>query len=799
MRTATTDGTVHRTWHVEGQVQGVGFRPFVYRLATDLELSGTVSNDPAGVTVEAWGPPARLDELERRLVAEAPALARIDTLCHSGESVGDAGPVDFTIVESDHAPTRRGRVTVDSAVCADCLRELCDPSDRRCHHALINCTSCGPRYTIVRDLPYDRPLTTMAKFPMCGPCADEYGDPADRRFHAQPTCCPACGPQLSFVELGRGAISGDPTRRAAALLARGGIVAMKGLGGYHLVVDAGNEAAVARLRRGKKRDHKPFAIMVGSVEEASSLVDLSSEGRTLLTSPISPIVLAPRRDRDGAISSSVAPDARRLGVMVPYTPMQHLLLEEIAGPLVMTSANLSDDPLISDDDAAERQMCGIADALLRHDRPIERAVDDSIVIDASFGILPLRRARGYVPTPLPLPVAAERPGLCVGGELKCTVAVVTGGQAILSQHLGDLTYALAYERFEQTIEDLLRLFDVAPRWIACDAHPQYVSHRHARRRAEAAGLDLLVVQHHHAHLASVLADHGRSDTIVGLVCDGVGYGEDGTAWGGEVLVGNLAGFARAGRLRPLRLPGGDAAARCTGRCAASWLRDALGREASAEQWARRVLPDDAERRAVDAMLDAELNCPPSSGMGRLFDAVAALLGLCSENHFEAMSGMAVEAAASRAGRHPSGAGIVPLVEVDGVGFELDHRPLARQLCTRIEAGDSIESLAWVFHDALADALARAAVRAAGQAGVRTVGLSGGVFCNTLLTELLRSRLRAHGLEVLVHKSVPPNDGGLALGQAAIAAASPAAGAVDHPTASGIHAMIRAPSHESEVH
>jgi hydrogenase maturation protein HypF len=772
MTSAPSAPAVHqRTWRVHGQVQGVGFRPFVYRLATDLGLSGTVCNDPAGVTIEAWADEPLLDEFVSRLQREAPALARIDTVRTVSSAPVHREAEPFRIIESDHAPAQRGRVTVDSAVCADCLRELFDTGDRRHGHALINCTNCGPRFTIVRDLPYDRPLTTMAAFALCHRCGAEYRDPGDRRFHAQPTCCPACGPQLQLVDHGGVVVDADPIRGAARLLREGGIIAMKGLGGYNLVVDAAHEAAVARLRRAKKRDHKPFAVMVRDLEAASRIVALSDAARSLLCSPICPIVLAPRNDAD-AIAPSVAPGNQRLGVMVPYTPMQHLLFAEDVGALVMTSANMSDDPLISDDEEARQRLAGISDALLTHDRPIERAVDDSIVIDAAWGVLPLRRARGYVPTPQTLPVAASSPGLCVGGELKNTVAVVTGDTAVLSQHLGDLTYSLAYQRFEKTIDDLLRLYDVAPEWIACDAHPQYLSHRYAVKLAADRGLDLLEVQHHHAHLASLLAEHNRTDRTVGLICDGVGYGADGTAWGGEVLVGELCGFERVGHLRPLRLPGGDAAARETTRCGLSWLTDLLGADAAEHQAARRMIPDGERRGAIADLLQRDLNCPPSSGLGRLFDAAAALLGVCDHNHYEAMSGMLLEAAASRADTQSAGNGLVEVTTGDSDDpFELDHRPLLRRLLDLIETGVATETMAWLFHDAVADGLARAATTAADRAGVSAVGLSGGVFCNTLLTEMVATRLQSAKIEVLIHGAVPPNDGGIAFGQAAIAAAS----------------------------
>ena len=647
----------------------------------------------------------------------------------------------FRIEASDETPLERGRVTVDAATCPDCRREILDPADRRHGHAFANCTACGPRYTIVRDLPYDRARTTMAGFETCDACAREYADPEDRRFHAQPVCCPRCGPGLTDLD-----VAG-----AAAMLRAGRILAVKGLGGYHLAVDAGNEEAVRELRRRKRRDAKPLAIMVRDIESARDLVELTPEAEVALLSPAAPIVIAPRRRGDSVPAVS---EGHRLGVMLPYTPLHHLLLAETSGPLVMTSGNTTDDPLVTEDESARDRLGGIADAWLAHDRPIERAVDDSVLIDGPRGLLPVRRARGYAPTPLPLPVAAERPGLCVGGELKGTVAVVRDGHAVLSQHLGDLSWSLAYRRFERTIQDLERLFDVSPEWIACDAHPAYLSHLYAKRR----GLDLVTVQHHHAHLASLLAEHGRAGGVVGIVCDGMGYGPDLTIWGGEVLAGDLTSFTRLGRLRPLRLPGGDAAARETWRCAMSWRHDALG-------------PEAVEHPAVRTMLDRDVNCPESSGAGRLFDAAAAVLGLCAENLHESMSGMRLEAAASRASAHPSGAGVMPLTDVEGGPFEIDHRPLLRALDEGLGSHAPVGELAWLFHDALADGLFRAAVRAAETAGLASVGLTGGVFCNTLLTDLVATRLEAEGLEVLLHQEVPPNDGGIAYGQAAVAAAT----------------------------
>ncbi len=762
-----------RVWKVRGQVQGVGFRPFVYRLACRLGLSGDVRNDPSGVTIRAFGPPELLDEFVVRLRQEAPALSRIDSVGLVSDEAAVDVPDAFQIVSSTEEPTERGRVTVDSATCSDCLRELFDPADRRYRHGLINCTNCGPRFSIVRDLPYDRPRTTMAGFEMCARCAAEYHDPADRRFHAQPVCCPSCGPQVRMTDAAGRPWVGNPYRTAARLLADDGVLAMKGLGGYHLVVRADREAAVARLRRAKRRDHKPFALMVGDLRQAKRLVRLSEQAERLLLSPVCPIVLAERTaEAEGLVAPSVAPGCHRLGVMLPNTPMQHLLAREpeLRGvPLVMTSANLSDDPLIKDDEAALEQLRSLCDGFLWHDRPIERAVDDSVVLDGPCGVVPLRRARGYVPTPLSLPVSLDEPGLCVGGELKNVVAVARHNEVVLSQHVGDLTYSLAFERFRQTLDDLQRLFDARPAWVAGDKHPRYLSRQWGRRLAAQLGVQWHEVQHHHAHLASLLAEHGRTEPVVGLVCDGVGFGDDGTVWGGELLVGGLAHCHRVGRMRPLRLPGGDAAAKQTTRCAAAWLFDLFGDGAVRCSAAARLFPDRREREAIFALLRRGLSCPTSSALGRLFDAAAALLGVCDFNHYEAMAGQRLEAAAFRA-RGSDVPVFEPRIEENGGCLEWDTRPLLAELLRGLEDGVPTDELALFFHHAVADSLLALALRAVEKTGIRTLGLSGGVFCNAVLTERVVERARAAGLEVFVHSQVPPNDGGLALGQAAVVAA-----------------------------
>jgi hydrogenase maturation protein HypF len=617
------------------------------------------------------------------------------------------------------------------------------------------------------------------------PCEAEYVDPADRRFHAQPTCCPQCGPQLSLIDAIGKTIPGDPIDVAARLLNDGRILAIKGLGGYHLAVNASDAHAVRRLRQRKKRDSKPFALMVRDLSVLSQVVELDDDACGVLRSPMSPIVLLPRLDRDDTapdpIAPAVAPNMHRLGIMLPNTPIQHLLFAtvELANAwLVMTSANQSDDPLVIEDGEARRRLDGIADAYLLHDRPIHRAVDDSIVMQVPDGLLPIRRARGYVPSPIPLPQSASQPGLCVGAELKNTVCIVREREAILSQHLGDLTYALACDRFERTIDDLLRLFDVAPAWIACDLHPDIQSHRYAQQRAARDGIPVIPIQHHHAHAASLMAEHNRIEPITTVVCDGVGLGDDGTAWGGEILITDLQTYSRPVRLRPLALPGGDAAAKETIRCALSWLVDALEDDHDhRDAVATRIVRDDARRAVLMQMLQRHVQCPLSSGTGRLFDAAAAVLGVCVHNEYEAQSGMMLEALAHDAPsirNEDDLSDLLPLRDAhDARGaaiVELDHRPLLRCLLEEQISGTPIAHLARLFHEALANGWLRAALHAVNDGAPTTVGLTGGVFCNALLTELLTARLADAGLRVLRHHLVPPNDGGIAYGQAAIAAA-----------------------------
>ncbi len=744
---------------ITGQVQGVGFRPFVYRVAVRLFVSGTVRNHPGGVSIIAAAEPEILDKFQRRLLEDAPALARPEHLVVEEEWAGDSGYLDFRIIASASGGPA-GRITVDTGCCIECVLELRDEDDRRHGHALVNCTGCGPRYTIATGTPWDRAKTTMAEFPLCDACRAEYEDPLDRRFHAEPVCCPDCGPRL---RLGSAV---DPIAAALQILESGSILAVKGLGGYHLAVDAGDDDVVMRLRKLKGRDRKPFAVMVRDLDAARELVKLSPSAGPLLLSPEAPIVLANRVGE--GVARSVAFDSHRLGVMLPNTPIQYLLAAGFEGPLVMTSLNRTDDPLVSDDEAA----CGFGPkgvgGILLHDRKIQRAVDDSIFADHSSGPMPVRRARGCVPAPIRLPIAAAEPGLAVGGDLKSVVAVVRGDEAILSQHLGDLEHPEACRRFRETVADLLALFEVEPRWIAADLHPGYRSRTFAGEMAADLGIPLHLVQHHHAHLAAVMAEHGREEPTVGLTLDGVGYGDDGTSWGGEVLLGDLSKCVRVGRVRPLLLPGGDAAAKETGRCALAWLYDLLGPGFHGHPLAIEVMPDAERRRAMAEMLVGGINCPVSSGAGRLFDAAAALTGRCARNEFEAQGGMALESAASRSKRRPSGESVIPLVP--GRPFELDHRPLLAAMIEMTLAGEPVEDIAFFFHDALARALAHAASFAARAATNDTVALTGGVFLNGILSDLVVRRLQSEGYNVLLHRVVPPGDGGLALGQAAVAAA-----------------------------
>jgi hydrogenase maturation protein HypF len=707
-----------RRFQISGVVQGVGFRPFVFGLARMNGLAGFARNDGQGVVVEAEGEREALNDFATALPTAAPPLARVESV--AAIALAPIGDREFVIAPSE-ASGRCALVAPDVATCDDCLRELFDRADRRYRYPFINCTQCGPRFTIVRAVPYDRPNTTMAPFEMCPDCAHEYGDPADRRFHAEPIACPACGPRLSM-----------PLAEAVALLREGAIVAVKGLGGYHLACDATDEAAVARLRSRKHREEKPFALMAA---DPRAIAEVSPTEEELLRSRERPIVLL-RRRRHALVAPSVAPGNPWLGVMLPYAPLHHLLVADVGRPLVMTSGNCCDEPIAYEDDDARARLAGIADAFLGHDRAIHRRCEDSVV-RAQF---PVRRSRGYAPGALPLPVAAARPIVAAGAELKSTFCVARRGAAFLSAHLGDLDTELAYRAFVTDLTLYLEMLGIRPEVVACDMHPDYLATRWAREQEA----ELVEVQHHHAHAAACLAEHGEEGPALALVFDGTGYGTDGTLWGGELLRCDLGEFERVAHLRPVPLPGGAAAIREPWRCAAAYL-EAAGRPVPFERWP-------LVRESL------KVNAPLSSGMGRLFDAVAALLGVRERASYEGQAAIELELLAGQAEAEPYPSGVTAGV--------IDGPALVRAAHDDLVAGRPREEIAAAFHEGVAAVAARACAIAAEP---RTVALSGGTFQNLRLLRSVRGRLEEAGFRVLMHRTVPPNDGAISYGQAAVAA------------------------------
>ncbi|WP_237107469.1 carbamoyltransferase HypF [Nonomuraea sp. MG754425] len=738
--------------HVEGIVQGVGFRPFVYSLASRLGLAGRVHNDVNGVHIEVEGALDGVEEFLTALERDAPVLSEIERVTVvSGEPAGHRG---FTIAASDPSGLRRALISADSATCDDCLRELADPADRRHRYPFVNCTNCGPRYTIVRGVPYDRPLTTMAPFGMCDDCAREYHDPGDRRYHAQPTCCPACGPRLRLRDARGTELCGDPIICAAGLLRAGRVVAVKGLGGYHLAVVASDEQAAAALRGRKHREDKPFAVMAADLAQARRLCEIDDVAATLLTGRARPIVLLPRR-AGAPVAPSVAPGNRSLGLMLPYTPLHHLLLAELAEPIVLTSGNVSDEPIAHEDADALTRLGGIADAFLTHDREIHTRADDSVVRPLCGEVTVLRRARGYAPEPLALRRPAPRPVLACGAELKSTFCLVQGRRAFVSQHIGDLENYDTLRSFVEGIDHYCGLFDIRPRIVAHDLHPDYLSTKHA---LEIPGVEHVGVQHHHAHIASCLADNGDPGPVIGVAFDGLGYGTDGTLWGGEFLRADLIGFERLGHLAQVPMPGGVAAIRQPWRMTAAYLRDdhpGLGvARRNAEHWP-----------GVLRMAATGLNSPLTSSAGRLFDAVSALLGIRDKITYEGQAAIELEQRADLSETGVYQADITtagPLVVQGG--------DLVRAAAADLAAGVDPAVIAGRFHNGVAAAITRACAALRQSTGLTAVALSGGVFQNALLLERTVQRLRAAGFRVLKHVRVPPNDGGVSLGQAAVAAA-----------------------------
>jgi hydrogenase maturation protein HypF len=784
-------GWSQRTLRVRGTVQGVGYRPFVYRSAQALGLRGFVRNDPYGVLVVCAGPPAAVAELRRRLAEEAPPLARVEAVEESegpdpatglDPTGGRPLPEGFEIRASGHEGDARVPVAPDTATCPACLAEIRDPANRRYRYPFTNCTDCGPRYTIVRALPYDRPQTTMAGFPLCPACQAEYDDPGDRRFHAQPNACPACGPRLRLVAPDGTLLAeaDGAVDQAVQLLRDGGILALKGIGGYHLACDAAQEAAVAELRRRKARDAKPFALMVPDLASAEALCRLDDEARAVLCSGRRPIVLARRRPGGPAVAEAVAPGLVELGVMLPYSPLHHLLLDGVRRPLVMTSGNRSDEPICQEDDDALVRLGPLADALLQHDRPIHIRCDDSVVRATPLGVQLVRRSRGFAPEPLPLPpgVRATRPVLALGAELKATVAVAQGGSVVASHHLGDLEHLEAFAAFEQAVEHLPRLSGLCPEVLACDLHPEYLSTKHAEVLAEELGAELLGVQHHHAHLAALLVDRQVSGPVLGVAFDGFGYGTDGTLWGGELLVCDLVRARRVGRLLPVALPGGSQAVREPWRMAVAWLAATGGDQLVADE--AEHLGFEARWPAVLALCRAPGTLRTSSA-GRLFDAVAALLGVRQRVSYEGQAAVELEALAATV--DPGAVPVLPMAVRGGRGQApavLDPRGLLRALVADRHRGVPAAVLAAAFHRSLAEGTARLAGALAARFHLDRVALSGGVFQNVLLSEWLVRALEGRGLEVLAHRQLPPNDGSISIGQAAVAAARQETGATSPP-------------------
>lgn len=749
--------------HITGVVQGVGFRPFVYALAHRHALNGWVRNTAAGVDIEITGSIAEVAAFTHAITAEAPPLAHIDSI-----EVTDTIPQpfdSFTIVPSADIPNAFQPISADMGLCPDCLRELFDPADRRFRYPFINCTHCGPRYTIITALPYDRPNTSMAGFDLCPACAADYHNPLDRRFHAQPVACPDCGPRIWLEPADHDTIlttHDDALQQARAALAAGQILALKGLGGFHLAVDAANPAAVAELRRRKARPHKPFALMLPDLAAVRRHCHLSPAEETLLTAQERPIVLLHRR-ADSPIAANVAPGQPTLGVMLPYTPLHYLLLERTPGfpdALIMTSGNASEEPICIDNADARARLGHLADLFLLHNRPIFTRADDSLTRVALGAPYPIRRARGYAPAPIRL-TATLPPILATGAELKNTYCHTRDHYAFLSPHIGDLENFATLQSFEDGIAHIEKTLRLTPEILAADLHPNYLATRYALARAESDSLPLVRVQHHHAHIAALLAEHNLpDDPIIGLAFDGTGLGPDGTIWGGEVLIANYTGYSRALALEPCPLPGGDAAVRQPWRYALSWLHTAN-------------LPWDADLPAVQAappetlpvlqhQINRGVNAPLTSSMGRLFDAVATLIGVCHTVTYEGQAAIELEAIAAPA-KHANP------YPVEIAGPHLLVTPIITAVVADLRQRVPAATIAARFHLTLAELSLQAARTLRRDTGLTTVGLTGGVWQNLTLLNLTVPRLQAAGFTVLIHRQVPANDGGLALGQALIAA------------------------------
>lgn len=779
---------------VRGTVQGVGFRPTVWRIAQALGVRGRVANDGEGVLIEVWGEDAVLHEFVERIRHEAPPLARIENIERSAVDA-DIAPADFRIVASE-ATTGHTHVAPDTATCPACVQEIFDPFARRFRYPFTNCTHCGPRLSIIQRIPYDRANTTMAQFPLCLACAAEYDNPADRRFHAQPVACHACGPRLALVRsdghpLALEAVTFlDEADAACTLLQRGHVVAIQGLGGYQLACDAANTEAVARLRAGKRRERKPFALMARDLDVIRSYCRVGDEEATLLASPAAPIVLLERAvsASQPAIAELVAPGVGTLGFMLPNTPLHHLLLKRMGRPIVLTSGNLSDEPQAIEREDARRRLGSIAEYFLEHDRPIARREDDSVARVVAGQVRLIRRARGYAPAPLPLPPGFERATrvLAYGGELKNTFCLLRGGEAILSPHIGDLGDALARADYRKALADFRAFFEFEPQAIACDLHPEYSSTKLARAQAEQLRLPLVATQHHHAHIAACMAENGvplNASPVLGVALDGLGFGEDGTIWGGEFLLADYVGYRRLGTFKPVAMLGGEAAVHEPWRSTYAHLMAEMGWVNFAMNYAEldlyRVL-EGKPRELLDGMLERGVNAPLASSCGRLFDAVAAAVGFARERAlYEGQGAVELEAAVDRDCLENEDDTLsypfaIPRLPGGGLPY-VEPFAMWQALLGDLVLDTPVGVMAARFHRGLANGIVRMVEKLAVQAGtedapMRTVALSGGVFQNRILFERVLAGLEARGFTVLTHSRVPCNDGGLALGQAAIAAA-----------------------------
>jgi hydrogenase maturation protein HypF len=761
MTPASPTVVVRKAIDVTGIVQGVGFRPFVYRLANECNLAGFIANTPAGVSIEVQGPADSLTAFLTRLPLEIPPLAKISSLVP--RDVELQPETAFRILSSRLDRPPKALISPDVAVCDDCLREMTNPRDRRFRYPFINCTNCGPRFTIIRDIPYDRARTSMDSFKMCVACQAEYDDPANRRFHAQPNACWDCGPQVQLLDdKGARVDIADPIREAARLLECGAIVAIKGLGGFHLACDAENDATVDRLRERKRRVEKPFAVMVRSIENAEGLCVVDEPTRKLLLSRERPIVLLPRR-AEAHVAAGVAPRNRFLGVFLPYTPLHHLLLSGTrCDALVMTSGNLSEEPIAIDNDEGVQRLRGIADGFLVHNRDIVRRCDDSVVRSALGQTQQLRRSRGFVPVPVALE-GESQPILAVGSELKNTVCIVRGNEAFLSQHVGDLENLESYRFFEEAVAHLQRILEVQPKVIAYDLHPDYFSSKWALARTD---VHLIGVQHHHAHIAACMAENHLDGKVIGIALDGTGYGTDGAIWGGEVLLTDYVQIQRAAHFEYVALPGGEAAIREPWRIAVSYLAKHFGRTLSDLEIPFTENLDRRNLAILMQMIDRGVNSPLTSSCGRLFDAVAALVGLRTTINYEAQAAIELEMAAHES----SDAGAYPFeLQRSKETWLIGTRPLFDWLIRDIRRGARSADISRRFHNGMASLFLGLAEKIRESHGLNRVCLTGGCFQNILLFELLLASLRKQNFEVYFHSEVPAGDGGISLGQAIVAA------------------------------